>query len=164
MELRFFSQMEVDIIACVSLFRRRGFVQQLVFVVPRSTVFVDLFYEWSVSCRGEVVRVGSARPVHDHRILIFFAICHLEIVPYKMRETSLTVLIPINPAPPFSFTHLTTSHPPPHKTTTMATNWATELFGPKILTKPKTTGLPTESRFGGKSSKKLVALYFSASW
>ena len=64
MELRFFSQMEVDIIACVSLFRRRGFVQQLVFVVPRSTVFVDLFYEWSVSCRGEVVRVGSARPVH----------------------------------------------------------------------------------------------------
>ena len=47
---------------------------------------------------------------------------------------------------------------------TMATNWATELFGPKILTKPKTTGLPTESRLGVKSGKKLVALYFSASW
>lgn len=47
---------------------------------------------------------------------------------------------------------------------TMANNWATELFGPKILTKPKTTGLPTESRIGGKSGKKLVALYFSASW
>mmetsp|Transcript_24495 Transcript_24495/g.35074 ORF Transcript_24495/g.35074 Transcript_24495/m.35074 type:complete len:222 (+) Transcript_24495:71-736(+) len=46
----------------------------------------------------------------------------------------------------------------------MAINWATELFGPKILTKPKTTGLPTESRIGGKSNKKLVALYFSASW
>jgi len=41
------------------------------------------------------------------------------------------------------------------------TDWSTELFGPKLLTKPKTTGIPTPSAFGGK---KLVALYFSASW
>ena len=146
----------------MSLFRRRGFVQQLVFVVLRSTVFVHLFYERSVSCRGEVVRVDSARPVHDHRHFHCHFHLPVEIVPYKMRETSLTVLIPTNPAPLFSLTnlHLTAAT----TSTTMATNWATELFGPKILTKPKTTGLPTESRFGGKSSKKLVALYFSASW
>ncbi|KAL3826944.1 hypothetical protein ACHAXA_006024 [Cyclostephanos tholiformis] len=40
-------------------------------------------------------------------------------------------------------------------------SWTTELFGPKVLTKPNTTGVPTSSAFGGK---KLVALYFSASW
>lgn len=41
-------------------------------------------------------------------------------------------------------------------------SWTDELFGPKILTKPKTTGLPTASAIGPKV--KLVALYFSASW
>ncbi|KAL3802139.1 hypothetical protein ACHAW5_000224 [Stephanodiscus triporus] len=40
-------------------------------------------------------------------------------------------------------------------------SWSTELFGPKVLTKPKTTGIPTASAFGGK---KLIAIYFSASW
>lgn len=40
-------------------------------------------------------------------------------------------------------------------------SWSSELFGPKILTKPKTSGVPTASALGGK---KLVALYFSASW
>jgi hypothetical protein len=43
----------------------------------------------------------------------------------------------------------------------VSATWSTELFGPKILTKPKTTGIPTASVFG---DKKLVALYFSASW
>ncbi|KAL7543317.1 hypothetical protein ACHAXR_012644 [Thalassiosira sp. AJA248-18] len=42
-----------------------------------------------------------------------------------------------------------------------AADWSAELFGPKILTKPKTSGVPTASAL---SSKKLVALYFSASW
>mmetsp|Transcript_11838 Transcript_11838/g.26034 ORF Transcript_11838/g.26034 Transcript_11838/m.26034 type:complete len:229 (+) Transcript_11838:137-823(+) len=40
-------------------------------------------------------------------------------------------------------------------------NWSEDLFGPKILKKPKTTGVPTVSALKGK---KLVALYFSASW
>mmetsp|Transcript_33194 Transcript_33194/g.69854 ORF Transcript_33194/g.69854 Transcript_33194/m.69854 type:complete len:221 (+) Transcript_33194:113-775(+) len=42
-----------------------------------------------------------------------------------------------------------------------AADWSTELFGSKILTKPKTSGVPTASSLGGK---KLVLLYFSASW
>lgn len=37
----------------------------------------------------------------------------------------------------------------------------TQLLGPKVLTKPNTTGVPTASALAGK---KLVALYFSASW
>lgn len=52
-------------------------------------------------------------------------------------------------------------HSTPATITATMTTWATELFGPKLLTKPKTSGLPTESRFQGK---KLVAIYFSASW
>mmetsp|Transcript_9507 Transcript_9507/g.19707 ORF Transcript_9507/g.19707 Transcript_9507/m.19707 type:complete len:244 (-) Transcript_9507:314-1045(-) len=40
-------------------------------------------------------------------------------------------------------------------------DWSTTLFGPKLLTRPKTTGVPTLSSLRGK---KLVALYFSASW
>ncbi|KAL7552197.1 hypothetical protein ACHAWF_015414 [Thalassiosira exigua] len=42
-----------------------------------------------------------------------------------------------------------------------ASGWSADLFGPKLLTKPKTSGVPTASALGGK---KLVALYFSASW
>lgn len=42
-----------------------------------------------------------------------------------------------------------------------AAHWSTELFGPKLLNKPKTSGVPTASALSGK---KLVALYFSASW
>jgi len=47
--------------------------------------------------------------------------------------------------------------------TTMASSaeWTTDFFGPKLLTKPQTTGIPTASAFEGK---KLVVLYFSASW
>lgn len=40
-------------------------------------------------------------------------------------------------------------------------SWSTELFGSKILTKPKTSGVPTSSSL---VDKKLVLLYFSASW
>lgn len=40
-------------------------------------------------------------------------------------------------------------------------HWSEDLFGPKILKKPKTTGVPTVPALKGK---KLVALYFSASW
>jgi hypothetical protein len=40
-------------------------------------------------------------------------------------------------------------------------HWSTSLLGPKILTKPKTTGVPTASALSGKN---IVALYFSASW
>jgi len=40
-------------------------------------------------------------------------------------------------------------------------DWKVELFGPKILTKPGTTGMPTPSMLKGE---KLVVLYFSASW
>eukprot|EP00585_Thalassiosira_rotula_P001815 CAMPEP_0196137574 /NCGR_PEP_ID=MMETSP0910-20130528/5512_1 /TAXON_ID=49265 /ORGANISM="Thalassiosira rotula, Strain GSO102" /LENGTH=224 /DNA_ID=CAMNT_0041398053 /DNA_START=195 /DNA_END=869 /DNA_ORIENTATION=- len=39
--------------------------------------------------------------------------------------------------------------------------WTTDFFGPKLLTKPQTTGIPTASAFEGK---KLIVLYFSASW
>ena len=40
-------------------------------------------------------------------------------------------------------------------------HWSVSLLGPKILTKPKTTGVPTASALAGK---KVIALYFSASW
>lgn len=42
-----------------------------------------------------------------------------------------------------------------------ADHWSTDLFGPKLLTKPHTSGVPTAAALRGK---KLVALYFSASW
>ncbi|KAL7472138.1 hypothetical protein ACHAXS_012494 [Conticribra weissflogii] len=48
-----------------------------------------------------------------------------------------------------------------NKASPKCSDWCTTLFGPKILTKPKTTGVPTASALKGK---KLVALYFSASW
>ena len=41
-------------------------------------------------------------------------------------------------------------------------DWKVELFGPKILARPGTTGVPTSSAL--KANDKLVVLYFSASW
>ena len=40
-------------------------------------------------------------------------------------------------------------------------SWSSDLFGQKILKKPKTSGVPTSTQFKGK---KIVAIYFSASW
>lgn len=71
--------------------------------------------------------------------------------PFLLARTSALTLLSLS-----HYTNLPTTHHPATMTT-----WATELFGPKLLTKPKTSGLPTESRFQGK---KLVAIYFSASW
>lgn len=42
-----------------------------------------------------------------------------------------------------------------------ASDWAADLLGPKLLAKPGTSGVPTASVLAGK---KLVVLYFSASW
>jgi len=36
-----------------------------------------------------------------------------------------------------------------------------DLFGPKILKKPKTSGVPTPTQLKGR---KIVCIYFSASW
>ena len=41
-------------------------------------------------------------------------------------------------------------------------DWKVELFGPKILSRPGTTGMPTPSML--KANDNLVVLYFSASW
>ena len=50
---------------------------------------------------------------------------------------------------------------PKAKTKEAAEHWSAALLGPKLLTKPKTSGVPTVAKV---EQKKLVALYFSASW
>jgi len=41
------------------------------------------------------------------------------------------------------------------------TSWSSDLFGQKILKKPKTSGVSTSTQFKGK---KITLIYFSASW